>query len=161
SFASRFGALQGIYRAPGRVNLIGEHTDYNDGLVLPAALDFSCWVAAGERSDSQLAVFSENANESAEVELSSGAMRHAGKWHDYPIGVAWSLLDAGFSLRGANLYIRGEVPLGAGLSSSAAIEVATAFALLGIAQQTCDLRKLALLCQRAENDFVGARCGIM
>lgn len=161
AFQRRFGELHGIYRAPGRVNLIGEHTDYNGGFVLPAALDLSCWVAAGLRTDSRLAVYSENFNDLAEVELRKETLHRSGRWYDYPVGSAWALLEAGFPLRGANLYIRGQVPLGAGLSSSAALEAATAYALLDLARQSAALRHLALLCQHAENDFVGARCGIM
>jgi galactokinase len=161
SFQSRFGELYAIYRAPGRVNLIGEHTDYNGGYVLPAALDFSCWVAAGTRPDHRLAIYSENMQEFAEADLQDPHLRRAGRWSDYPIGVAWALREAGCPIRGANLYIRGEVPLGAGLSSSAAIEVAVGFALLDLAGQKMEPLKLAQLCQRAENEFVGARCGIM
>jgi galactokinase len=161
SFQSQFGELQGIYRAPGRVNLIGEHTDYNGGFVLPVALDFFCWVAAGRRSDQFVAVFSENMDETAEADLENHGLHRSSRWDDYPIGVAWALREAGYSILGANLYIRGEVPLGAGLSSSAAIEVATGYALLELAGQQIKLLKLAQLCQRAENEFVGARCGIM
>jgi galactokinase len=161
AFQRRFGEVHGIYRAPGRVNLIGEHTDYNRGFVLPAALDLSCWVAAGPRSDSRLGVYSENAGEFVEFDLRKDALQPSAGWRDYPAGVAWALLEAGFPLRGANLYIRGQVPLGAGLSSSAALEVATGYALLDVAGQSVDLRELALYCQHAENDFVGARCGIM
>lgn len=157
----KFGDVHALYRAPGRVNLIGEHTDYNGGFVLPAALDFFCLVAASRRSDAQLAVYSENFNEVVHLDLRQEALRRAGTWGDYPAGVAWALLDAGFALRGANLYIRGEVPLGAGLSSSAALEVAVGYALLDLAGIEIDLRQLPKLCQRAENEFVGARVGIM
>ncbi len=160
-FNSRFHSAAKVYRAPGRVNLIGEHTDYNDGFVLPAAIGFSCWVALAPRDDRQLVLYSENFDDSVEVNLDDRHLHATGKWSDYPIGVAATLEQAGYRLPGANLYIAGDVPLGAGLSSSAAVEVSTAFALMDAARHPIDLKKLALLCQRAENEFVGARCGIM
>ena len=128
---------------------------------MPVALDFSCLVAASRRSDAQIAVYSENTGELVRLDLRQEALRRTGTWSDYPAGVAWALLDAGFALRGASLYIRGEVPLGAGLSSSAALEVAVGYALLDLAGIDVDLRRLPNLCQRAENEFVGARVGIM
>jgi galactokinase len=160
-FQARFGTGASIYRAPGRVNLIGEHTDYNEGFVLPAAIGFSCWVAIAPREDGRLVLFSENFNETREIDLERLGNRGSGHWSDYPVGVAWALQDAGYRLRGANIYIAGDVPVGAGLSSSAAVEVSTGYALLSAAKQSIDRTKLALLCQRAENDFVGMRCGIM
>jgi galactokinase len=160
-FESRFGGRCGIYRAPGRVNLIGEHTDYNEGYVLPIALDFSCWVAAGAREDGRMAIFSENTGEQAEADLRDEGLARSGRWSDYPIGAAWALRETGCLLPGANLYIHGEVPLGAGLSSSAAIEVATGYALLDIAGGEIDLGQLVQACQRGENEFVGAHVGIM
>src|SRR5258705_549288 len=160
-FSSRFGGDSMVYRAPGRVNLIGEHTDYNDGFVLPAAIGFSWWVASAGRKDRKLVLYSENFDESIEADLDSLRTRATEKWADYPLGVAWALEQAGFRLRGANLYIRGDVPLGAGLSSSAALEVSTGLALLDLDHYPIELTKLALLCQKAENEFVGARCGIM
>ncbi|HEX8765836.1 MAG TPA: galactokinase [Candidatus Acidoferrum sp.] len=160
-FRARFGTPAAIYRAPGRVNLIGEHTDYNDGFVLPAAIEFYCWVAAASRSDKKLAIHSENFNETVEVSLDSISSVSKNHWANYPLGVAWALQGAGNPLRGANLLISGEVPLGAGLSSSAAIEVGVGFALLSESHSTVNRAELAQLCQKAENEFVGARCGIM
>ena len=132
--AARFQALFGPpsvgYRAPGRVNLIGEHTDYNGGFVLPASIGFSCWVAGGPREDDKLVIHSENFNESVEARLDGNHLHRSRKWSDYPLGIAWVLQNSGYRIRGANLYVRGEIPLGAGLSSSAAIEVAVACALL-------------------------------
>jgi galactokinase len=160
-FRSLYGAEARVYRAPGRVNLIGEHTDYNEGFVLPAAIDFSCCVAMAAREDRKLVVYSENYGESAEVDLDFNAPRLARTWTDYPASVAWSLEQAGYRLRGANIYLRGDVPLGAGLSSSAAIEVAVGYGLLDVSGHGVERTRLALLCQKAENEFVGARCGIM
>jgi galactokinase len=160
SFKSHFGARASVYRAPGRVNLIGEHTDYNEGFVLPAAIGFSCWVGIASRDDRKLVLYSENFKETREVELDELRAR-SGHWSDYPLGVAWALREAGYRLRGADIYFAGDVPLGAGLSSSAAIEVSTGYALLSAAGHAIDRTKLALLCQRAENEFVGARVGIM
>jgi galactokinase len=150
-----------IFRAPGRVNLIGEHTDYNDGFVMPAALDFSTWVKISSLEGRKLAIFSENFGEEIEVDLDDKNLVAHDHWSDYPVGVAVVLERAGHRLRGARLQIRGEVPIGSGLSSSAAIEVATACALVANSELKIDPRELALLCQRAENEFVGARVGIM
>jgi len=161
AFQSRFGSQPSIYRAPGRVNLIGEHTDYNQGFVLPAAIGFSCWVAISSRPDRKIVLHSENFDETTEAEIDKLGRPAVKGWADYPLGVAWALREAGYPLAGANILISGNVPLGAGLSSSAAIEVSTGYALLSSANQKIDLTALAQLCQRAENEFVGARVGIM
>lgn len=150
-----------MFRAPGRVNLIGEHTDYNDGFVMPAAIEFSTWVAACGRPDRKLAIHSENFSESREFQLDDANPKPQGHWSDYVRGVAVVLERSGHRLCGANLLIRGEVPIGSGLSSSAAIEVATAFALLAVSGIALDRTEIAKLGQRAENEFVGMRCGIM
>jgi galactokinase len=160
-FHERFNDAARVYRAPGRVNLIGEHTDYNEGFVMPVAIDFSCWVAIGPREDRKISIFSENMMESAEGDLDNPELHSSGGWSDYPIGVAVMLERAGYSLRGANLYIRSDVPLGAGLSSSAAIEVSVGYALAQVSGHEIDRVSLAQFCQRAENEFVGTRCGIM
>lgn len=160
-FRARFGTPAAIYRAPGRVNLIGEHTDYNDGFVLPAAIEFYCWVATAARSDKKLVIHSENLKETADANLESISPASRGHWSNYPVGVAWALEEGGKRVRGANLLISGEVPLGAGLSSSAAIEVAVGFALLHQSGLSIDLSELARLCQKAESEFVGAHVGIM
>ena len=149
------------FRAPGRVNLIGEHTDYNDGFVMPAAIDFFTWAKVSPRDDRKLQIHSENFNEEVEVDLDDANLAARGHWSDYPVGVAVMLERAGHRLRGARLEIRGEVPIGSGLSSSAAIEVATGCALTTISGLQIEKRELALICQRAENEFVGARVGIM
>jgi galactokinase len=160
-FRAHFGTEGAVYRAPGRVNLIGEHTDYNAGFVLPAAIDFYCWVAVGLRRDRRLVIYSEDFQQSAEAELGNLWSQRTRTWRDYPLGVAWALEEAGHELPGANVYISGEIPLGSGLSSSAAIEIAVAYALQNGSGQVIDRTALALTCQRAENEFVGARCGIM
>ncbi len=160
-FRQRYGTQARVYRAPGRVNLIGEHTDYNDGFVMPVAIEFNVWIAIAPRDDRKLVLYSENFSESAEIELDEPDSRARGQWSDYVQGVAIMLQKAGYALRGANMLIRGEVSIGSGLSSSAAIEVATGFALLENSGLPVDRVELAKLCRRAENEFVGARVGIM
>ena len=153
--------MQRLFRAPGRVNLIGEHTDYNDGFVMPVALDFSTFAKVVPREDRRLQVYSDNFGEEVEVDLDDQQLAARGHWSDYPIGVAVVLERAGYRLRGARLEIRGDVPIGSGLSSSAAIEVATACALTANSDLQVDKRELARLCRQAENEFVGAHVGIM
>jgi len=207
-----YRAAPALYSAPGRVNLIGEHTDYCDGFVMPAAIDFSTLIAISPRSDGRVHAHSVNFNERIDRSLAdlldlrfaercAGALTH---WSDYPAGVLWALREFGFSMEsGFSLTIAGDVPVGAGLSSSASVEVATAFAVLGTlgiailppesgvstlqhlndpnlvpssngtstpadsfavahpAPPSILLSEVALLCQRAENAFVGANVGIM
>jgi galactokinase len=158
-FAGREGRVS---FAPGRVNLIGEHTDYTAGFVLPASLAMRTWAAAAPRTDSRLRVYSEAHDEVAELPLDSTPSVARGEWSDYVIGVAWALQRTGRRLRGADLYITGDLPIGSGLSSSAALEVATAFALLDAAQlEMPSPFEIARACQVAENQYVGSRCGIM
>ena len=160
-FRELFGPPAVLYRAPGRVNLIGEHTDYNDGFVLPVAIGFSCWAAASPRDDEKLVIHSQAHNETVETSLDVNQLHASRKWSDYPFGIAWVLQTSGYPLRGANLVVSGDIPLGAGLSSSAAFEIAVACCLLDLSGHTIERTKLAQLAQRAENEFVGARCGIM
>ena len=163
--APRLEIFQGgsarVFRAPGRVNLIGEHTDYNDGFVMPAAIDLATYVAVEARAEPMLVVDSENLGERREFPLADSAARARNDWSDYVRGVAVTLERSGFRLRGANLTIRGKVPIGSGLSSSAALEVAVGQALLAISGFSLSAPDLARLCQRAENEFVGVNCGIM
>lgn len=159
-FQRRFGERPHIFRAPGRVNLIGEHTDYNNGFVMPAAIRFSTWAAITARDDRRISISSAQYEEAFEFSLEDAGPPQ-GLWTDYVQGVAIILERAGFRLRGANLMIHGEVPIGSGLSSSAALEVASGFALLHTSGHKIDRVQLAKLCQQAENEFVGARCGIM
>jgi len=149
-----------VYRAPGRVNLIGEHTDYNDGFVMPAAIDRYTQVAIRQRDDRTLSVLSEQYGQ-VEFDLDGANPRARSDWSDYVRGVAAKLEQAGYRLKGADLSIRSDVPIGAGLSSSAALEVAAGYALLENSGLEIDRVVLARICQHAENEFVGMRCGIM
>jgi galactokinase len=160
-FEEQFGEMPLVFRAPGRVNLIGEHTDYNDGFVLPAALDLATYAAAAPRADRRIRVRSLLMDEEAQFALDDPSPRRRGDWSDYVRGVAIMLERGGSRISGADLLIDSDVPLGAGVSSSAALEVATGYALLALSGIDIGLTLLALACQRAENEFVGARCGIM
>ena len=200
-FVQLFGGSPRTYQAPGRVNLIGEHTDYNDGFVMPAAIGFYTRASVAPRHDRKLVIHSENYSEQVEFDLDHLPARRAGHWSDYVIGVVTMLARSGKKLGGANLLVEGNVPQGAGLGSSASMEVAVGYALLNLAEQASDRTKigrtnldrtkpdrtkldrtkigptkfdrtdpdrtqidrtkLALLCQQAENEFVGARCGVM
>ena len=160
-FGSHFPSAPRIFRAPGRVNLIGEHTDYNDGFVFPAAIDLYTWTAVSPRADRKLVAYSENLAESTEIDLADRSPQPRDHWSDYVQGVALALQHLGIPVRGAKLVIYSDVPRGAGLSSSAALEVSVAAALLAVSERTLPLVEIAKLCQRAENEFVGARVGIM
>src|SRR5581483_4887834 len=157
----RVGAGAVLVRAPGRVNLIGEHTDYNDGFVLPAAIDRFTWMAAAARDDRKVVLHSESVGETVTFDLDEPSAPRRRNWSDYPHGVARMLLEAGVALRGAQMRMASDVPIGSGLSSSAALEVSVARALLAVAGADLPLERLALVCQRAENEFVGTRSGIM
>jgi galactokinase len=157
-----YDALPTLYRAPGRVNLIGEHTDYSGGFVMPAAIDFSTLIAISPRSDGRLLAHSLNFPDRIHAPVAELLSARANAWSDYPVGVLWALREKGVPVEGGfSLTIAGNVPLGAGLSSSASLEVATAFAVLGALGIEMPLPEIALLCQRAENAFVGANVGIM
>ncbi len=151
-----------LFRAPGRVNLIGEHTDYNDGFVLPAAIDRETVVAIGPANDGQITAVAADFGEHRDsFRLSNPITRADAEWANYVRGVAKVLLDNGIKLVAANVAIAGDVPLGSGLSSSASLEVAVGNALAGFAGHGVDPTQMAKLAQRAENDFVGCACGIM
>ncbi|KAB2351688.1 galactokinase [Actinomadura rudentiformis] len=162
ALAAAFGeayqrAPEGVWHAPGRLNLIGEHTDYNDGFVLPFALDLGVSVAAARRDDGMLHLRSlQAADQGITVPVKGGSLDG---WAAYPAGVAWLLHEHGAG--GASLLIDSDLPAGAGLSSSAALECATALALCDLYGIEMDRRELALLAQRAENEHVGMPCGIM
>ncbi|HZF39589.1 MAG TPA: galactokinase family protein, partial [Blastocatellia bacterium] len=162
-FIELYGRQPRVFSAPGRVNLIGEHTDYNDGFVAPMAIDRRTYVAAAPRDDRTIRAAS--INEGGRIEFEIGREYSSGhdwaKWGGYVYGMAESLRREEFGLRGADLLIASDVPIGAGLSSSAALEISTGFALLHVSEQTVDPIDLALVAQRAEREFAGTRCGIM
>ncbi|MGA4841417.1 galactokinase [Streptomyces sp. G45] len=153
---------EGVWAAPGRVNLIGEYTDFNEGFVMPLALPHTAVAAVARRTDGTLRVHSADV-EGPVVELAADALapRPDGGWAAYPAGVLWALREAGHAVGGADLHLASTVPTGAGLSSSAALEVVTALALNDLYELGLSRRELALLAQRAENDFVGVPCGVM
>ena len=161
AFQTRFGAAPDfVVRAPGRVNLIGEHTDYNDGFVLPMAIDRAVWIALRPRDDGQVAAYSLDFDDEARFDAKAPAREPAG-WQAYLKGVAWALREAGHSLTGWEGVVSGDVPRGSGLSSSAALELATARAFAAVSGFAWDAPAMALLGQKAENLWVGVNCGIM
>ena len=158
---ARYQAEPAIFVAPGRVNLIGEHTDYAEGFVMPAAIDFATLAGISPRSDGKIVVYSENYSEERSFEAAALPAKAAKHWSDYPLGVVAILAGEGHTIPGFSLSLWGDVPLGSGLSSSASVEVATALAVLSLIGASYPGPVLARLCQRAENEFVGASCGIM
>ncbi|MGW7572574.1 galactokinase [Streptomyces sp. NPDC054765] len=178
-FTAVYGAAPtGTWAAPGRVNLIGEHTDYNDGFVMPLALPHTTLAAASARTDGVLRLHSGGADggivelridalrpatgaASEALETSRGEAQHSGGWAAYPAGVVWAMREAGLPVGGADLHYDSTVPTGAGLSSSAALEIVTALALNDLYALGQEPQRLAQLAQRAENAFVGVPCGIM
>jgi galactokinase len=162
SFERAFGAPPArLFRAPGRVNLIGEHTDYNDGFVLPAAIERDVLLAAAPASDAKLEVFSVDFDRRCAFDLGRIERSAAEPWSNYVAGVAWALQKAGHKVGGVRIALQSAVPPGSGLSSSAAIELATSVALTKLFGIDLERPALARLCQRAENEFVGMPCGIM
>ncbi|WP_420630252.1 galactokinase [Candidatus Leptofilum sp.] len=160
-FQNKFGTAPPLLvQAPGRVNLIGEHTDYNDGFVLPMAIDRGIWLALQPREDDQVAVHSLDFGETAVFHLNNLQQTQSG-WAEYPKGVAWALQENGYALRGWEGVLAGNVPKGAGLSSSAALELATARAFQQLSGFSWDAVQMAKLSQLAENKWVGMNCGIM
>jgi galactokinase len=161
AFFATYGTPPSIVaRSPGRVNLIGEHTDYNDGFVLPMAIDRAVWIALRPRPDGQVHVHSLDLDQSGRFELAD--FQHTAEgWLEYIKGTAWSLQDAGYALAGWEGVFAGDIPIGAGLSSSAALELATARAFAAISDLPWDPAQMAQLGQKAENAWVGVNCGIM
>ncbi len=151
---------RGVWSAPGRVNLIGDHTDYNGGFALPCALPQRTTVEARRRSDGLLRAVSRGAPDALEVAL-PGRPGQVSGWGAYVAGVAWALAEAGVAVPGADLEITSDVPLGAGLSSSHSLECAVALALTGLADVEVPVARLARIVQRAENDYVGAPTGLL
>lgn len=160
AFREHYGAPPVVLvRAPGRVNLIGEHTDYNDGFVLPMALERAAWLALRARDGDTVTVRSLELDDETSFRL--GAFERGEGWAEYLKGSAWALQEDGFSLRGFEGVLRSDVPLGAGLSSSAALELATMRAFAEVSGFTWEPKRMARLAQRTENAWVGAQTGIM
>ncbi len=161
SFETRLGSVPAlVVRAPGRVNLIGEHTDYNDGFVLPMAIDRAVWIALRPRDDRQVMVHALDVQE-VETFALGGFEKGDEGWAEYVKGVAWSLQESGYTLNGWEGVLTGNVPRGAGLSSSAALELATARAFAAVSGLRWHPTEMARLCRRAENEWVGVQCGMM
>jgi galactokinase len=160
AFEQRFGERPStIIRAPGRVNLIGEHTDYNDGFVLPMAIDRAVWLALRPRSDGRVLVTSLEKSDPTDFTLSH--IQHSGGWGEYVKGMAKMLLDAGYDLKGWEGILTSDVPVGSGLSSSAALEMAVGCAFAAVSGFPFDGKQMARLGQKTENEWVGANTGIM
>ena len=161
-FVARYSSRPRFFQAPGRVNLIGEHTDYNEGFVMPFAIDRKSIVLGAVREDTQINIYARDLDEAATIELSDPAILRRGSWVDYVEGTARSSAERfGVLLRGADLILSSTVPIGAGLSSSAAIEMAIGYALLSLNNIPIEKRELAFAGQQTEHKFVGTRSGIM
>ncbi|MGC5410483.1 galactokinase, partial [Streptomyces sp. DT225] len=163
SFTALYGSEpEGIWAAPGRVNLIGEYTDFNDGFVMPLALPHTARAAVARRTDGELRLHSTDVPGGVVRLRVDGLTPNEGHgWAAYPAGVVWALREAGHEVTGADIQLTSTVPTGAGLSSSAALEVVTALALNDLFGLGLDAAELAVLAQRAENAFVGVPCGVM
>ena len=164
AFTEQFAqAPEWVVRAPGRVNIIGEHTDYNDGFVLPMAIDRAVYIAFRPTETQTVNVHSLDFGETRTFDLAeTAALKPAADgWLEYLKGTAWALQDAGYSLKGWEGVLVGDIPVGAGLSSSAAVEMATARAFAAVADLPWEPATMARLGQRAENQWVGVNCGIM
>jgi galactokinase len=159
--AERFGTPRSAFQAPGRVNLIGEHTDYTGGLVMPAAIDFNTVAVMTPANNGASTLYSSNFQKEFCFDANALPEKPKHDWTDYPMGVLWSLRQSGVTVPQFTMTLEGDVPLGAGLSSSASIEVAVAFAALALGGKSMPLTEIALACKRAENGFVGAQSGIM
>ena len=160
-FERVYAARPRVFRAPGRVNLIGEHTDYNDGFVMPAAVGFSTYAGIAPRTDRKLVLQSQEFPGCFEFDLDNLPQQRNQAWVDYVVGVATVLRRRGIRLEGANLLVNGNIPIGAGLSSSAALEVVSTLAFLSLTGTQMPLPEVATLCREAENTYVGAHVGIM
>lgn len=158
AYASRFGGRPRVFAAPGRINIIGEHTDYSEGLVMPAAIDRFCTVAMGRNGSDVTRVFTLGRQEEAEI---APGFTRTGTWIDYVAGARESLRDAGIDVPGCDLVVHSDVPEGAGVSSSAALEVSVMSAMLAAAGMSADPIEVALWAQAAETRYVGVPCGIM
>ena len=160
-FRAIYSARPRFFRAPGRVNVIGEHTDYNDGFVMPFAIDREAVVAGRVRDDRTISVVALDIGESATIDLGSPPMKRRKSWVDYIEGTTRCVVERFGTINGADIILTSTVPIGAGLSSSAAIEIAIGYALLSLNDIAIDRRELALAAQQAEHEFAGTRSGIM
>ena len=160
SFKEKFGVEPLLVRAPGRVNLIGEHTDYNEGFVLPAAIDKAIYVAISPRKDSGITLFSEEFSQRHETSYDNLSPSSLG-WPNYVLGVVDQMVKRGIKTGGFNMVLNGDVPIGSGMSSSAAVECATAVALDRLFNLKLSSIDLTLISQKAEHEFAGVLCGIM
>lgn len=161
AFTQRFGsAHEFVVRSPGRVNLIGEHTDYNDGFVMPMAINRHVVMAARPTGNSTLKLHSLDFNDALEIDISHFSKGHFG-WREYVKGVIRGFQKSGFDIQGMEAVMCGDIPIGAGLSSSAALELAVAVATCHVSDISLDSKTMARLCRDAENDWVGVQCGIM
>ena len=161
-FASQFNeAPSFVIASPGRINLIGEHVDYNHGFVLPAAIDKYMYVAVSKRSDHQIVMHAADIQQNYQTSLDNASQRSSLDWPNYVLGVAHELKKDGHTISGFNILITGNIPVGAGVSSSAALECATVFALMHLFQLNISKQAMVQIAQRAENNFVGVNCGVM
>ena len=162
AFSSRFHQQPTmVVRAPGRVNLIGEHTDYNDGFVLPVAVDRAAWLAVAPQDEPWATVRALDMHGDERTFPVDRVPSSDGGWSDYPMGVVWAFLERSLQPSGIKSVLSSDVPVGAGMSSSAAVELAFAYSWNVLGDLGIDLPDLALLCQLAENKYVGVNCGIM
>jgi galactokinase len=159
-FIARFNETPLVFRSPGRINILGEHTDYNEGFVLPAAIDKSIYIAITKRADTTIQLYSTDFNESFTADITNVKISGT-QWANYILGVVDQLQKNGCEIKGFNLLIDGDIPIGAGLSSSAAVECAVAFALNDIFKLRLDKITMVKLAQKAEHVFAGVNCGIM
>jgi galactokinase len=160
SFRKIFEAEPVLIKSPGRINIIGEHTDYNDGFVMPAAINKAIYVAVSQRDDQEIHLYSESYQQKHVASIDQ-IEKTDKSWANYILGVADQIKKRGLQFSGFNLYLDGNVPLGAGLSSSAALECATAFAIKYLNNLDIPQMDLALISQKAEHEFAGVNCGIM
>jgi len=161
-FASQFNeAPSFVIASPGRINLIGEHVDYNHGFVLPAAIDKYMYVAVSKRNDHQIVMHAADIQQNYQTSLDNASQRSNVDWPNYVLGVAHELKKDGHAVLGFNILITGNIPVGAGVSSSAALECATVFALMHLFDINISKQAMVQIAQRAENNFVGVNCGVM
>lgn len=161
-FASQFNeAPSFVIASPGRINLIGEHVDYNHGFVLPAAIDKYMYVAVSKRSDHQIVMHAADIQQNYQTSLDNASQRSSLDWPNYVLGVAHELKKDGHTISGFNILITGNIPVGAGVSSSAALECATVFSLMHLFDINISKQAMVQIAQRAENNFVGVNCGVM